>query len=186
MARHTAKVFQGSDFVVVPSGSCAAMVKKHYGRLVPNAPDWSATASALAARTFELSRFLVEVLGVARLGDGLQDRAVVLHPGCHGLRDLGLQTEALQLLEASGVNVLPWESERECCGFGGLFAAKLAPVSLAMADRKLDTLPGETRTVTSMDAGCLLQLDGRIRERKLDVEVVHLASLFAEAAGVRA
>lgn len=186
IARHTARVFQQSDYVVTPSGSCAAMVKKHYHDLGGGESEWRDTALELGKRTFELSEFLVDVLDVTSLGDGLEGRRLVLHPGCHGLRDLGLQRQAVRLLERAGAKILPWEADRECCGFGGLFAAKLAPVSLAMADRKLDTLPRTGVTLTSMDAGCLLQLGGRIRQRNLETRVVHLASLFAEAAGVRA
>jgi L-lactate dehydrogenase complex protein LldE len=176
MARHTLQVFQASDYVVLPSGSCAGMVRHFYPKLL--AGD---DARALADRTFELSQFLVDVLAVERLGSGLEGRRVAYHHGCHALRELGVDKEPISLLRGAGAAVLDWEADRECCGFGGLFSVKLPEVSAAMADRKLDTLP-EVDFVTSADGGCLLQLGGRAERRSLSVPFRHLASVLWEAA----
>ena len=181
MARHALDVFGGApaeptaaDAVVVPSGSCATMVKKFYPRLLAGGADTSAPA-ALADRTFDLAEFIVHRLGVTKLGGGLAGRRVAVHQGCHALRELRLETEPAVLLEGAGAEVVPWEAEEECCGFGGLFSVKMTAVSAAMADRKLDTLP-EIDWVVSGDGGCVLHLDGRNRARGTGVEFVHLAT----------
>ena len=178
MARHTLQVFSGKQPVILPSGSCSTMLKAHYAELF-SGPELEG-AWDLAARSFELSQFLCEVLGCPRLGDGLRGKRVAYHPGCHGLRELGIGDGPKRLLEAAGATVVPWEAELECCGFGGLFAVKLPEVSVGMADRKLDTLP-EVDVLTSGDPGCLLQLAGRLRVRGNPLPVRHLASLLWEA-----
>lgn len=171
MARHTIDVFAAADAVVVPSGSCATMVKKFYPRLVGGA----GTAAPLPDRTFELAEFIVHRLGITELGDGLAGRRVAVHQGCHALRELRLETEPATLLRGVGAEIVPWEARDECCGFGGLFSVKMTAVSAAMADRKLDTLP-EVDWVVSGDGGCVLHLDGRSRARGMGVEFVHLAT----------
>lgn len=168
MARHTIGVFEDADAVVVPSGSCATMVKKFYPRLTGG-------TATLADRTFELGEFIVHRLGVTELGDGLAGRRIAIHQGCHALRELRLESEPATLLEGCGAEIVPWAAHDECCGFGGLFSVKMTAVSAAMADRKLDTLP-EIDWVVSGDGGCVLQLDGRSRAREMGVEFVHLAT----------
>jgi len=191
MAEHTLGVFAGAagdpaaaDAVVLPSGSCATMVKKFYPRLLvdgagTSAPathaDRTSAAAALADRTFDLAEFIVHRLGVTELGNGLAGRRVAVHQGCHALRELRLETEPAVLLEGAGAEVVPWEAQEECCGFGGLFSVKMTAVSAAMADRKLDTLP-DVDWVVSGDGGCVLHLDGRNRARGTGIEFVHLAT----------
>lgn len=169
MAEHALDVFEGTDAVVLPSGSCATMVKKFYPRLV------GAPAGALADRTWDLAEFIVHGLGVTELGDGLNGRRLAVHQGCHALRELRLETEPATLLEGAGAEVVSWDAQDECCGFGGLFSVKMTAVSAAMADRKLDTLPG-VDWVVSGDGGCMLHLDGRNRARGAGIEFVHLAT----------
>lgn len=191
MAEHTLDVFADADAVVLPSGSCATMVKKFYPRLVgrpashatttpadqgrPAAGVDAASATSLADRTWELGEFIVRRLGVTELGDGLSGRRVAIHQGCHALRELRIEKEPAVLLEGAGAEVVPWEAQDECCGFGGLFSVKMTAVSAAMADRKLDTLP-EVDWVVSGDGGCVLHLDGRSRARDCGIEFVHLAT----------
>ena len=138
---------------------------------------------------YELSEFIVNVLGVTELGRGLEGLKVAYHHGCHALRELGVRDEPVTLLRNAGATVVAWEAAEECCGFGGLFAVKLPHVSVAMADRKLTTLAStEARVLTSADGGCLLHLAGRAR-RHPDAGVTtvrHLASLLLEAAAVPA
>lgn len=193
MARHTMGVFADSEAVVLPSGSCATMVKRFYPRLArgrrggdgggggDGAPgragraDRGAAFAGLSERTFELGEFIVHRLGVTRLGNGLAGKRIAVHQGCHALRELRLETEPAVLLEGSGAEVVPWEAQDECCGFGGLFSVKMTGVSAGMADRKLDTLP-RVDWVVSGDGGCLLHLDGRSRARGCGVRFVHLAT----------
>ena len=131
LAKRTLEVFEEAEYVVLPSGSCTSMVKNHYPELLPGNRE----ALAMAEKTYELSQFLVRVLGVEKLGEGLKGRRVAYHHGCHALRELGVREEPLLLLQNAGAEVLPWEAWEECCGFGGLFSVKLPEVSLAMADR---------------------------------------------------
>jgi len=175
MMRHTTSVFEGAEYVVVPSGSCASMVRCHYPQLSDDP-----RVSALAERTWELSQFLVGVAGVTTLGSGLTGTSIAYHHGCHALRDLGVENEPVALLQGAGATVHPWEADRECCGFGGLFSTKFPEVSGAMADRKLDTLPA-VDFVTSADGGCLLQLSGRATHRGLGPRFRHLGSVLWEA-----
>jgi L-lactate dehydrogenase complex protein LldE len=170
MAAQTTKVFADAEYVVLPSGSCASMLRRAYPKLCP---------SHLPERTYELSEFVVDVLGVTELGRGLEGRRLAYHHGCHALREIGVERQPLQLLESAGAEIVTWEFDRECCGFGGLFSVKNPEVSVAMADRKLDTLP-TVDAVVSGDGGCLLQLDGRARRRSLPVSFRPLASLLWE------
>lgn len=176
MARHTARVFDSAEYVVLPSGSCANMLRHHY----PGLDD--ASGPSIAARTWELSEFIVKVLGVRELGGGLKGLRWAYHHGCHALRELGVEDEPVGLLRGCGAEVVPWSADQECCGFGGLFSAKLPEVSTAMADHKLDTLPA-IDGVTSADGGCLLQLAGRSRSRGGSHRFEHLASLLWQGVG---
>ena len=178
MARHTQAVFRDATHVVLPSGSCAGMVRAHYPALTEGAE-----ASDVSARTWELCQFLVRVLGVEDIGHGLEGVRVAYHHGCHALRELRVEEEPVRLLRAAGAEIQPWETDRECCGFGGLFSTKLPEVSAAMADRKLDTLPAAD-VVTSTDGGCLLQLSGRAARRAPGAPPFrHVASLLWQGVG---
>jgi L-lactate dehydrogenase complex protein LldE len=187
MAEHTREVLRGSRHVVLPSGSCATMLRRFYPRLLEQgharldeAACWGET------RVWELAEFVTHALDVGSLGDGLAGVRVSYHHGCHGLRELGLREEGLRLLEGAGAQLVEWEAAEECCGFGGLFSVKLPEVSVAMADRKLDTLlQARPDLLTSADGGCLLQLGGRLSARRVDLPVVPLASLLWRARAAR-
>jgi len=175
MAESTLRVLEKAEYVVLPSGSCAGMVRCFYPELLGD------DAKRLALRTYELSEFMTEVLRVDHLGNGLSGKRVAYHHSCHALRELGVRDAPLSLLTGCGADVVEWKAAEECCGFGGLFSAKLPEVSAAMADRKLDTLPG-VDFVTSTDGGCLLQLSGRASKRRIGPPFRHLASVLWEGA----
>lgn len=181
MLRHTMQVFAEAEYVVLPSGSCAGMLRSIYPDLA-DSDEARAAAEDLAARTYELSEFLLSVAGCEVLGDGLTGHRVAYHHGCHALRELGVSAEPVTLLRSCGAEVVEWSADKECCGFGGTFSAKLPEVSGAMADHKLDTLP-DVDVVTSADGGCLLQLSGRAARRELNVPFRHLASLLWQGVG---
>ena len=174
MAHQTLDTFDGADYVVLPSGSCAGMIRCFYPDLMNNDLE---RAQSLADRTYELSHFLVEVLGIQDLGSGLTGKRIAYHHSCHALRELGVSNQPISLLKNCGAEVVTWGADEECCGFGGLFSAKLPEVSAAMADRKLDPLP-DVDFVTSTDGGCLLQLSGRGNRRRLPIQFRHFASLL--------
>lgn len=183
VARHTLEVFSDAEYVVLPSGSCTAMLRSGYADLFSEEPDLLASARSLAARTWELAGFVHDLLGVEELGRGIAGRRVAYHHGCHALREPGLSGPPVRLLEGAGAQVVPWEADSECCGFGGLFAVKFPEVSGGMADRKTSTLPSEAEVLTSADGGCLLQLAGRLRREGRELQVRPLASLLWEACG---
>lgn len=188
MAAHTLSVFDPFDYVVLPSGSCAGMIRCFYPELLGKTDSrLEKRARGLAARTYELAQFLDGVLGVTKLGSGLAGKRIAYHHGCHALRELRVEDEPLSLLRGCGATLVEWEADKECCGFGGLFSTKLPEVSAGMADRKLDTLP-DVDFATSADGGCLLQLKGRMARRAdefapsepLEVPFRHLASVLWE------
>ena len=184
MASHTLEVLADAEYVVVLSGSCTAMIRRGYEDLYGGGAAVVPGAADLAGRPFELAEFIVGVLGVEDVGSGLAGRTVAYHHGCHAPRELGVREQPLTLLENAGAELVQWEAAEECCGFGGLFSAKLPEVAAAMADRKLDTLP-DPDIVTSADPGCLLHLSGRAAGRGGGPVFRHVASLLWEAANGR-
>src|SRR5262249_23211852 len=139
LARHHLDVFDSAavDAIAAPSGSCTAMVCHHYPMLVTDGRD---RATALAARTYELTQYLVDVLGVVDIGARL-DATVTVHDACHGLRNLGLGSQARRLLEAAGATVGEMSEPDTCCGFGGVFSFGFPAVSTRLADTQLGHPP---------------------------------------------
>ena len=180
MARHTEAALRDHARVVLPSGSCAAMIRSHYPGLDAAHQGWHQQAEDLAGRTWELAEFIVDVLGVSTLGAGLSGVRVALHTGCHARHALAGRRPAATLLGGAGATVVDWEAAEECCGFGGVFAVRMAPISLAMADRKLETLP-DVDVVTSGDPGCFLHLSGRAESRGDALRFDPLPSLLRQA-----
>jgi L-lactate dehydrogenase complex protein LldE len=168
----------GVEAVVCPSGSCAAMQKVFYPTLLKDSAA-SAEAEELAGRTYELSQFLVNKLGVVDVGARFAGRAV-LHRSCHSLRELGGRTEARRLLErVDGLELVDMEADEECCGFGGTFAVKLPAVSAAMGEIKLDAIAKSgAEWVVSGDSSCLMHLGGMLEKRGARAKVVHLAEVL--------
>ena len=161
-----------ADYVVIPSGSCAAMVTRHYSELVPDHP--------LTARTYEFSRFLTEVAAVDEFGARFP-HTVTYHDSCHSLRELGIRDEPRRLLgKVAGLKLVETDIAEECCGFGGTFSVKFPEVSGAMARTKLDAMlkTGATHVV-SADASCLMQLAGVIARDRLPLKTIHLAEVLA-------
>jgi len=176
LARHHLDVFGAYDAVVAPSGSCAAMVRHHYARLVPERRE---QAEALAARTFELTDYIVNTLGVTDIGARL-DVDVTVHDACHGLRLLGVGAPLRILLAAAGVRVHEMTEADTCCGFGGVFAMSYPEVSTALADDKLGHAAATpARYLVSTDLACLMHLDGRRQRIGAGPQPIHVADLLA-------
>jgi L-lactate dehydrogenase complex protein LldE len=186
LAEHHLRVFAGYDRVVLPSGSCAAMVVAHYPGLFAPGSELHAAAVGLAARTGDLASFLVDVVGRDDVGADLGGTRVTYHDGCHALRTLGVAEAPRRLLRAAGAELLEAVGHDTCCGFGGLFAVKLPEVSAAMARAKHDGIHASgAEVLTSADSGCLLQLGGSLRRAAgaggpPGPRVVHLAELLWE------
>ena len=179
-AEHFVQVFEHADVVVCPSGSCVTMVRTFYPELLA-ASLLRGDANALASRTFELSEFLVKVAGVTEVGATFP-HAVTYHASCHGLRELHLRDEPLQLLrQVNGLKLIEMIRYDECCGFGGTFAAKFADISAAMGDSKAESVAATgAEFVTAIDPSCLLHLQGILGKRQAPTRTIHLASILAQ------
>jgi L-lactate dehydrogenase complex protein LldE len=176
LARHFLDTFEPYDAIVAPSGSCVAMLRHWYTRL----PDVDGTrAERVAGRAFELSQYLVDVLGRPDLGARL-DGTVTVHDSCHGLRTLGVRDSTRVLLEAAGARVVEMREPETCCGFGGVFAMTHGEISTPLADRKLlDAAATRAQHVVAGDIACLAHLAGRRRRTHVGPEPVHFAVLLA-------
>lgn len=176
--------FDGAGAVVAPSGSCTAMVRVHFPRLFAATAD-AGRARALAARTYELTEFLVDVLGVERL-EGSFPATVTYHDACHGLRELRLSGQGRKLLSAiDGLELREMARPDACCGFGGTFALRLPDVATAMADDKLAQARASGADVlVAGDSGCLMHLAGRLSRIRSSLRPMHIAVLLARARGL--
>jgi L-lactate dehydrogenase complex protein LldE len=177
-ARHTIGVFAGQRTVVVPSGSCAAMVKVEYPRLFENDAAWHDRAAELASRTFELSDLLVNRLGVLDVGARFEG-TVTYHYACH-LRGLGLTDEGERLIShVQGARLVPLAHQDQCCGFGGSFSVRYPEISTAMVDDKVASIAASgADAVVSTDLGCLMNIGGRLRREGRATRIMHLAELL--------
>lgn len=184
-ARQVAKTlldaFVDSDFVVAPSGSCVGMLHHYYPYLFQDDPIQLQRVNALIDKTYEFSQFLIQVLHVSDLGAYFPFR-VTYHPSCHGSRILGVKQEPIQLLEqVKGIELIPLPDQHECCGFGGTFAVKMAEISGAMVEEKGNhVLSTEADVLVGTDMGCLMNIEGYLRQQGEAMRVMHLAELLDE------
>lgn len=180
VARHFLEVFERSEAVVAPSGSCASMVKHHFAELFAAEPATLARVKALAARVWEFSTFLTEVAGTEDVGAALEE-VITFHDGCHALRELGIQSAPRRLLShVRGLELREMEPAAECCGFGGTFSVKFAELSGAMLRTKIDAIVRTgASTVVSLDPSCLMQIQGGLSRAGLKIRTLHLAEVLA-------
>jgi L-lactate dehydrogenase complex protein LldE len=173
LADRFVRVFAPYEAIVAPSGSCVAHVRVHL-------PALAAEARGVERRTWELSQFLVEKLGVEDVGSGFSG-LVTYHPTCHSLRLLRVGNAPVRLLRAvRGLELSDLPAAEECCGFGGTFAVKNAAVSTAMLDDKLaNVLATGADAVCACDASCLMHIGGGLRRRGARVQAAHLAEILA-------
>lgn len=182
VARRFLDVFEGDDPIVVPSGSCAAMVKNFYGELLHHDPKAQQRAAAVGQRLYEFSQFLVDVLGVPDL-DAELDTTVTYHRSCHLLREMGVDRQPEQLLRSiRGLELRTMDKSEVCCGFGGTFAAKFSDISTGMMNEKLDNASKTgAQYLVACDVGCLMHLQGGIRRRGDQIQTLHIAQLLDRA-----
>ncbi|OKK22375.1 Fe-S oxidoreductase [Streptomyces sp. CB00455] len=186
LLRRTARAFAGYAYVVTPSGSCAAMIRENYPRIGRRAQaegrgaELSGLAGSLAPRVYELTEFLVDVLGVSDVG-AYFPHTVTYHPSCHGLRSLGLGERPRRLLAAvRGLDLVEMPGAQECCGFGGTFAVKNPDVSAAMGTDKIgNAVATGAEVLCGADNSCLAHLDGLLRRAGAPLRTVHLAEILA-------
>jgi L-lactate dehydrogenase complex protein LldE len=182
LARRTIDALQGYDYIVVPSGSCAGMLKQHYPQLFPEGSYEAERARELAERTFELISFLTDVVGVTSVDAEFQAR-VTYHDACAGLRELGIKRQPRLLLQSvRGLELTELAASEVCCGFGGTFCVKYPEISTRMVDDKTaDIAATGAQVVLAGDLGCLMNIAGRLSRTGSRVEVRHVAEVLAGA-----
>lgn len=179
IARRTLDAFEGYDYVVVPSGSCGGMLKRHYPELFED-PAEAARARDLAARTFELVSFLVDVMGVSAV-DAEFGARVTYHDACAGLRELGIKRQPRRLLESvRGLELEELDDVEVCCGFGGTFCVKYPDVSTKMVSDKVAAVEKTgAALLLAGDLGCLMNIAGRLKRLDKPIEARHVAEVLA-------
>lgn len=179
-ARRFVEIFEAAEAIVCPSGSCVAMVRNHYPDLFRDEPHWLARAQAIGAKTFELTQYLVDILGVEDIGAAYNGR-VTYHDSCHLLRHLGIAEQPRKLLRhVRGLDLVEMKDSDYCCGFGGSFSIKYAAISTALVDEKVrNIVDSGADTVTGCDMGCLMNIQGRLSRKGIPVRSLHIAQILA-------
>jgi L-lactate dehydrogenase complex protein LldE len=182
MAKSVLRQFVDCDYVVVPSGSCAAMLSVHYPELFPAGSDERRQADELAGRTWELSAFLHDVARFESI-DAQFNKSFAIHDSCSALRELGIREQPRALLgQVRGGREQELANPDVCCGFGGLFCVKYPAVSNRIAQKKiadLQTTAEPLDAIVSTDLGCLMHLEGKLRRDGSDIKAWHIAEVLA-------
>jgi L-lactate dehydrogenase complex protein LldE len=180
IAKQTIEAFEGFDYVVGPSGSCMATIRKDFPEMFKEDAEWSARAEALAARSHELLSFLVDVMSIAPPNITFKANATY-HDSCSGLRILGIKQHPRHLLSGvSGFSLCEMQDAETCCGFGGTFCVKYPEISVKMVSDKIANIElTGADTVLGGDLGCLLNIAGRLRRLRKPIRVFHTAEVLA-------
>lgn len=181
LARRVIEQFEGYDYLVLPSGSCAGMIRVHYPGLFEPDDPWHPRARALAAKTHELVSFLAEVRGVGRVR-GRLDAKLAYHDSCSGLRELNVKQQPRKLLAGvEGLRLEEMEDAEVCCGFGGTFCVKYPDLSNAIVSDKAAKIAATgAGTLLGGDMGCLMNMAGKLQRLGAQVEVRHVAEVLAD------
>ncbi|MCB1382262.1 MAG: (Fe-S)-binding protein [Notoacmeibacter sp.] len=180
IAKEVIKAFEGFDYIVAPSGSCAGMLSKHYPELFAGIQVWEERSIAFAAKVHELVSFLTDVMDVQSVQAKL-DATVTYHDSCAGLRELGIKAQPRKLLESvEGLQLKEMHNANVCCGFGGTFAVKYSDISNAIVTEKAGNIDkAEADLLLAGDLGCLLNMAGKLRRSGSKTEVRHVAEVLA-------
>ncbi|HEU0021859.1 MAG TPA: (Fe-S)-binding protein [Dehalococcoidia bacterium] len=184
LAERVLHSFRDATYVVVPSGSCAAMMRVFYLDLFDGEPAMRQQAQELSSKVYEFSEFLVKVLKVTSTGAPSPGTATY-HPSCHLLRELGVRREPEQLLAAvAGLDVVELPEKEVCCGFGGTFSIKYPHISQGMLEDKVNNvLSTRADTLISCDMSCLMNIGGALSRQQRRVKLKHLAQVLDQGAG---
>ena len=180
LAQQTIAAFEGCDYVVAPSGSCAGMLKSHYPKLFADDPTWGPRSKAFGERVHELVSFLVHVRGMKSVDAAFQGR-VTYHDSCSGLRELGIKQQPRDLLATvKGLELVEMADNEVCCGFGGTFAVKYGDISNAMVEKKTRNVAAvEPALLLAGDLGCLMNMAGKMKREGRSIAVRHVAEVLA-------
>ena len=185
MAEHVIRVFEKtSGDIVMPSGSCAHMIKHGYAELFQDDPAWLPRAQTLASRVYEFTEYLVDKLDVTDLG-AHWDGTLTYHPSCHLLRGMNIDKQPRALLaNVKGATLVELPQQEECCGFGGIFSVEHPELSAEWLKRKINNLEKtESSTLVVAEAGCLMHIAGGLHRQKKTQRVMHIAEVLANRSG---
>jgi L-lactate dehydrogenase complex protein LldE len=180
IAEHTINVFEATTGdIVIPSGSCAHMLKHGYAELFAKDPVWLPRAQTLASRIFEFTEYLVDKLGVTDL-DACWDGVLTYHPSCHTLRGMNIDRQPRALLaNVKGATIVELPNAEECCGFGGIFSMEHPELSAEWLKRKIGNLEAsQAPTLVVTESGCLMHIAGGLHRQKKQQRVVHIAEIL--------
>ena len=180
LAEHTLKVFEKTTGdIIVPSGSCAAMLRYGYLELFKDDPQWLGRAQTLAGRVFEFTEYLVDVRGISDLGSRWPGK-LTYHPSCHLLRQLGIDRQPRLLLTCvREAEIIELPEREDCCGFGGIFSVEHPELSAEFLKRKISNLEKTASpTLVVCDAGCMMHVQGGLQHEKKSPRVVHIAEVL--------
>ena len=180
LARQVVEVFEPYDYVVVPSGSCGGMIRRHYPEALADDPAWRARAEALGEKTYEITMFLVDIRGYRPKGRTLR-RTATYHDACAGLRELDVFGQPRQLLAAvDGLELRKLEGNDVCCGFGGTFCVKYPAISNAIVEEKAVAIEQTgADLLLAGDLGCLMNMAGKLNRRRSAVRCFHTIEVLA-------
>jgi L-lactate dehydrogenase complex protein LldE len=183
LARQVIEAFEPFDYVVVPSGSCASMIRSHYGELFADDPAWRTRQQALSGKTWEILSFLTDVMDFAPQ-DVSYEGTATYHDSCSGLRDLGVHDQPRALLgQVAGLALVPLQGNNECCGFGGTFCVKYPDLSTAIVSEKAARIRDTgADTLLGGDMGCLMNMAGKLSRDGAKVKVFHTVEVLADMA----
>lgn len=182
IAKQVIEAFQGFDYIIAPSGSCAGTLKIHYPELLTEDPVWSQKAKSFSEKVYELTSFLSDVMNYE--GSSRQfDRTITYHDSCAGLRELNIKQQPRKLLQSiKGLSIQELEDAEVCCGFGGTFCVKYPDISNAILERKADKiLASQADILLAGDLGCLMNMAGKLsKDKNTSIEVRHIAEVLAD------
>ena len=179
-AKRFIEIFEDSESIVCPSGSCVSMVKNHYRELFEDDLKWFERAVEVGQKTFELSQYIVDILKIEDVGASYNGK-VTYHDSCHLLRELGISEQPRRLIRnIKRAQLIEMKDSDRCCGFGGTFSVKYPVISTAMVDDKVDNIIASgADTVTGCDVSCLMNIQGRLSRIGSSVKTLHIAQLLA-------
>lgn len=180
-AKRFIEIFESAEAIVCPSGSCVTMVRHHYPQLFADDAAWLQRAQDVAAKTFELTEYLVDILGVVDDLGAHYTGVITYHDSCHLLRNLRVKEQPRSLLrKISGAEFVEMNDSDRCCGFGGSFSFKYADISAAMAEDKVhNIIASGADTVVGCDMGCLMNIQGMLSRKGSSIKAMHIAQLLA-------
>ena len=178
-AKRFIEIFENAETIVCPSGSCVDMVRNHYVDLFENDSVWLDRARHVAAKTFEFSEFLVDVLKVEDVGASFAER-VTYHDSCHLMRGIGVSRQPRALIEqVKGIDFVEMHNADRCCGFGGTFSFKYPGISTVILEEKVRNIEASgAGVVVGCDMGCLMNIQGMLNRKNININTMHIAELL--------